>query len=140
MKRKSDNTFRIWSLLMILSGICGIALDVYLMILRFKAAEVSRFFVLVAALIMLGYAVCEITAGVKGLAFAGQRSRGRRFRAAEAKISAFKKLALSVIILCLVELILSLIFGIILWQLAVMVVFGIVIPLIYMTASKSLQS
>lgn len=124
---------------MILSGIIGIAFDVYIMILRFKSGEYSRILVLIAALIMLGYAVCEIVSGVKGISFVSQTSRGRRFRAAGAKIAAFKKLSLAVIILCLIHLVLSLIFGIILWQLAVLIVFGIVIPVFYMISAGSLQ-
>lgn len=139
MKQKSDALFRIWSLVMIFSGIILIALDGYLMIIRFKTPEISRFLTLIATLILLACAIIEIVCGIKSMSFISTTSRGRRFRAVHSKIRAFKRLSLAAIILALLEVILSCIFGIIFWQLALICIFGILMPLIELLSTKTLQ-
>ena len=139
MKQKSDALFRIWSLLMILSGIILIVLDGYLMVLRFRTPEISRFWTLLATLILLACAILEIVCGVKSIAFISNTSRGRRFRAVQSKIRSFKRLSLAAILLALIQIILSTVFGIIFWQLALMILFGIIVPLIELLSTKTLQ-
>lgn len=140
MKQKSDALFRIWSLVMILSGIILLALDGYLMVLRFKTPELSRFLTLIATLLLLACAVLEIVCGIKSIAFISTASRGRRFRAVQSKIRTFKRLSLAAIILALLQIILSCVFGIIIWQLALIVLFGIITPLIELLSTRALHS
>ena len=74
------------------------------------------------------------------IAFISTASRGRRFRAVQSKIRTFKRLSLAAIILALLQIILSCVFGIIIWQLALIVLFGIITPLIELLSTRALHS
>ena len=140
MKRAADRSFRIWSLLMILCGILMIALDVVLTIVRFQDPDISRFPAFLATLILFAAGVIAVFAGINSLSFLNNTSRGRRYRAVHSKIRSFKRLALAVILLCVLEVILSCVFGVILWQLILLVLFGICVPLIYLIQAKTIYS
>ena len=84
--------------------------------------------------------VIPIIAGIKSLTFLNNTSRGRRYRAVHSRIRAFKRMALFVILLSAVEVILSCVFGVILWQLILLILFGICIPFIYLLKAKTIYS
>ena len=138
MKPLTKKSFLIWNLLMIPAGIVLIALDGLLMVRRFQNPELSRILVLFATLLLLAAGICEIAAGIRSISLSGSISRNMRPRAVGSKIRILKRLALAAIILCLAELILSILFGIIIWQLAVLLAAGILVPLICLISASKL--
>ena len=138
MKQITGKSFLIWNLLMIPAGIVLIALDGLLMVQRFRNPELSRMLVLSATLLLLAAAVLEIIAGIRSISLSGSLSGNRRPRAVGARIRTLKRLALAAIILCLAEVILSLLFGIIIWQLAVLLAAGILAPLLCLICAPKL--
>lgn len=138
MKQKAVQTFRIWSVFLVLAGIVSAALSVFQMVLLFRDPQTSRFLAVAATLLMLAYAVLEIAAGMKSVSFSTAVFAERRVRAANAKVLSYRRMALAGILLCLIRIILSCIIGIVLWQLLVMIVFGVFFPLFYLLASRSL--
>lgn len=138
MKRKAVQTFRIWSIFLVLAGIVSAGLAVFQVTLLFRDPQTSRFLAVVATLLMLAYAVLEIVAGAKSVSFSAAVFAERRVRAANAKVLSYRRMALFGILLCLVRVILSCFIGTVLWQLLVMILFGIFFPLFYLIASRSL--
>lgn len=138
MKRKAVQTFRIWSIFLVLAGIVSAGLAVFQVTLLFRDPQTSRFLAVVATLLMLAYAVLEIVAGAKSVSFSAAVFAERRVRAANAKVLSYRRMALAGIFLCLVRVILSCFIGTVLWQLLVMILFGIFFPLFYLIASRSL--
>lgn len=138
MKRKAVQTFRIWSIFLVLAGILSAGLAVFQVTLLFRDPQTSRFLAVVATLLMLSYAVLEIVAGAKSVSFSAAVFAERRVRAANAKVLSYRRMALAGIFLCLVRVILSCFIGTVLWQLLVMILFGIFFPLFYLIASRSL--
>lgn len=138
MKRKAVQTFRIWSIFLVLAGILSAGLAVFQVTLLFRDPQTSRFLAVVATLLMLAYAVLEIVAGAKSVSFSAAVFAERRVRAANAKVLSYRRMALAGILLCLVRVILSCFIGTVLWQLLVMILFGIFFPLFYLIASRPL--
>lgn len=138
MKRRAVQTFRIWSTFLVLAGILSAGLAVFQVTLLFRDPQTSRFLAVVATLLMLAYAVLEIVAGAKSVSFSAAVFAERRVRAANAKVLSYRRMALAGIFLCLVRVILSCFIGTVLWQLLVMILFGIFFPLFYLIASRSL--
>ena len=138
MKQSPDKSLRIWNLLMLPAGIILSVLDGLLMIQRFRNPDLSRLLVFLATLILLASAVCEIVAGIRSISLSASVSPTRRPRVISAKIRILKRLAFAAILLCLAEIILSFLFGIIIWQLAVLTAAGILIPLICLIRAKNL--
>lgn len=138
MKQKAVQTFRIWSVFLVLAGILSAGLAVYQVTLLFRDPQTSRFLAAAATLLMLAYAALEIVAGVKSVSFSSAFFAERRVRAAHARVLSYRRTALAGILLCLVRVILSCFIGTVLWQLLAMIVFGIFFPLFYLIASRSL--
>lgn len=137
MKQASVPSFRIWSIFLLIAGILNGILTVVLSVPLFQDPEAARLLVILSVLVMLASVICEISAGLKGASLASAVQRGQRVRAARSKILSCRRLALSALILCLIELILSCIFGILLWQLLAMIFLGILIPLIFLIVSRA---
>ena len=125
---------------MILCGFLNLVLDAALTVMRFQDPDISRFPAFLATLILFAAGIIAIIAGIKSFMFLNNTSRGRRYRAIHSKIRSFKRLALIVILLCVLEVILSCVFGVILWQLILLVLFGICVPFIYLIRAKSIYS
>ena len=139
MNRKSDKSFRIWCFFMILFGLGLTALGILLMLHRFEDPSISRIMTLFATLILLAAGILEIVSGIRGFIFSAGVSRGRRFRAVSAKVRSFKRFGLSVLLLCVFQIIFSCLTGIMIWQLALLLVGGIFLPLFYIASAKSLR-
>lgn len=139
MKHRSDTSFRICCFFMILFGAALTALDILLMLQRFRDPDLSRIMTLFATVLLFAAGILEIVSGIRGLLFSNGLSRGKRFRAVSSRMRSFKRFGLSVVILCVFQIIYSCLTGIMIWQLILLLAGGIFFPLLYIASAKSLR-
>ncbi|MBR3241940.1 MAG: hypothetical protein IKF90_04465 [Parasporobacterium sp.] len=137
MKKTNGTALRIWSFIMIPSGIFCIVLDVMLMLPRFRNPEISKLLAFTGVVLLLFCGVLEILAGISGIGLLNASLRGRRLRAPEKRIRSLQRMSLFAVILALAEIVLSLIAGIVFWQLAAIALAGILIPLIHLIVLRT---
>lgn len=140
MNQSTGRPFRIWSGFMIFAGIVCIALDVVLTIFRLRDPDISRFLLVLGAVFLLGCGIFEIAEGIRSIGYLNDSLLDQRFRYLNKYTQSFKRMTAAAVLLALAELVFSCIVGAALWQLAVMIVFGIFIPLINLLCIRSLQS
>lgn len=140
MKNPTDRSFIIWCFLLLFFGAVLLALDVMMTLSRFQDPSVSGFAAVICAAVLFGALICEIVAAIRGIIFVTNKSRSRRYRAFQSQKSSFLRLAAAAVILSLAEVVLSCVFGIEIWKLAVLVAAGILIPFICMISAGTLRS
>lgn len=136
MKRSTAQSYIPWSILILLSGIINAGFAVYLMIFRMQSAGNSRFSVIAAMLLMIASGILEIIAGIKSNSFFRKTAEGERLRAPKSKVLSFRRLVLFAMILCLIQMIFTLIAGLLIWQFAVIVFFGLFLPLLFLIRTR----
>ena len=137
MKKTTGTALRISSFVMILSGVFCVALDVMLVLYRFRDPEISRLAAFLGTLLLLFSAVLEIYTGIRGLSLLSAALRGGRLRVSTKRIRFLKRLTLTAIILGAAHVILSCVIGIIFWQLAALVISAVLVPLIHLLCIRS---
>lgn len=130
-KRRTQPTqrtasFTFFSILMFVAGIAAIFAGVIVMGTKLKDGDASKAFVVAALVLTLAYGIFEIVVGIASL------SDGRRITNQSGCVTLTKL----VIILCVIQMGLSLFNGIMSWQLGALFVIGILIPIIYLFVSK----
>lgn len=111
---------------MFIAGIVAIFVGVMVMGTKLKDGDADRLFVIAALVLTLAYGVLEIVVGIASL------SDGRRITNQNGCVTLSK----IIIVLCIIQLIISLFNGIMSWQLGALFVIGILIPIIYLFVSK----
>ena len=109
-----------------IAGIAAIFAGVVIMVAKLKDGDAPKLFVCIAMILTLIYGVLEIVIGISSL------SDGRRL----ANPSGCVTLSKIVIIICIIQLFISLFNGIMAWGLLALFVLGILIPILYLFSSK----
>lgn len=119
-------SFIFFSILMFIAGIVVIFAAFVLLATKLKDNDATRILVYISMILMLAYGVFEIVAGIASV------SENRRITNQSGCVT-LTKLA---IIFCIIQMILAAFNGIMVWQLALIFVTGILIPIIYLIVSK----
>lgn len=139
MKKTVGNALRIWSFIMVFAGIICLALDALLLSLRLHDPDLSRFAVYLGAFVLFACAVLEIIEGIRCIVYLNESIRNRRFRDRIRNIRTFKRLTLFAVLFGTAETVLSCIWGIVFWQLPVLIVSAVLIPLINFLFIRTIQ-
>ena len=127
MQNKSEKTFfTIMGILIFVSGIFTIFDSAISMMTKFQDNDAERIVVLAAMILGVIAGILEILAGISSF------SSGKR----KAKLGKGGKYATVSVILCLIWAILSLINGVMLWQLGTIFVTGMIIPILYLFSQR----
>lgn len=117
------------SVLMIVAGVLVIIIGILSMISKINSGDAERIFILAAALLAVIGGVTEIVSGTQGL--------GRKKQAV--MLGKGARLAAASVLICLAQIIISVVNGVTEWQLAGLLITGILIPVIYLASVRSVR-
>lgn len=141
--KKMSSTFPVLSILLVTGGGVGLVMDFIMALSLLKNPDCSKAMAAIIIVFGIAWSVAAIIAGIGSYKQAvtiikKQRAAAQRGKLTRARlgITGINVRAILIVAICAVQMIFIVIVGVVIWQLLILFLFGILIPLIYLISAR----